>query len=265
MKFKLIESGKPTTKQLSFGIRSLDEERGFNQIWLYLFNRYWYWNIDKQIVKSQKKWVDTSHYEWATKDENGKSGYTDHIQVEYSISIRNDSISLHYGPNLDCWPNKYSKYINFPWKDARTTSITFFEYNPKTKELKTFKRLDESNCVTVYDTIETEKEVPKFKIAFNDYDGTEVVATCYVQERRWKYGVRWTKFLGLFQKENVRRAVHFKFDKETGTEKGSWKGGTLGTGCDLEIGQDPFEAFKIYAASTHRDKRPFTNVRLLEE
>lgn len=264
MLFKLIESGKPSTKQLSFGIRSLDEEIGYNQIWLYLFNRFWYWNIDKQIVKSQKKWVDTSHYEWVTKDENGKSGYTDYIQVEYSIAIRNDSISLQCGPNLDCWPSKYSKYISFPWKDARTTSITFFEYNPKTKELKTFKRLGEEKA-PILEIMETEKEVPKFKIAFNDYDGTEVVATCHVQERRWKYGVKWAKFLGLFQKENVRRAIYFKFDKETGTEKGSWKGGTLGSGCDLEIGQDPFEAFKIYAASNSHDKRPFTNVRLLEE
>ena len=264
MKFKTIESGTPTSKQLSFGISSGEEEHK-NLIWLYLFNRYWYWATDKQIVKPKTKWVDTSHYQWAKPGPDGRCGYTDKLRVEYSFAIRNDSISLQYGPNLDCWPSKYSKYISFPWKYARTTSTTYFEYNPKTKELKIFKRLNESNCVTVYDTMEMEKEVPKFKIAFNDYDGTEVVATCNIQERRWKYGVKWTKFLGFFQKENVRRVIYFKFDKETGTEKGSWKGGTLGSGCDLEIGQDPLEAFKVYAASSKRDKKPFTNIRLVEE
>lgn len=264
MKFKTIESGTPTSKQLSFGISSGEEEPE-NLIWLYLFNRYWYWAIDKQIIKPKTKWVDTSHYQWAKPGPDGRCGYTDELTVEYSFAIRKHSMSIQYGVVQDCWPNEYSTLISFPWAMHRQVSETFYSYDPKTREITVFETLNEKQCETVYASLDVEKKVPKFKVAFTDYDGTEVVATCHVVGRKWRRGVKWAKFVGWFQRAKSGLALYYAYNKEVGTEKGSWKGGTIGGALDIQIGQDPFEAFKVYAASSDDDKRPFTNVRLLEE
>jgi hypothetical protein len=45
-----------------------------------------------------------------------------------------------------------------------------------------------------------------------------------------------------------------EFDKELGPQKGSWKGGILGTGIDMEPGEKHIDAMKRFCSMQHREK-----------
>lgn len=72
------------------------------------------------------------------------------------------------------------------------------------------------------------------------YDGTTIPTTIYVEEREWR--PLWFMWTSLFAKK--RRSIDIHFSKEVGKEKGSWKGGVLGTGYELLPNEEPLECLK---------------------
>ena len=86
------------------------------------------------------------------------------------------------------------------------------------------------------------------KVVFNfsDFDGEEIQASTHIEEREWKRGVKWFKWLSWFCKPKVRRSLDIKFSKETGPRKGSWKGGTIGHSIDMLPGELHEAAFRRY-------------------
>lgn len=83
-------------------------------------------------------------------------------------------------------------------------------------------------------------------------------ATCYLEETFYERGTGWFKWLGYFMKKTYRR-LQINFDKEVGREKGSYKGGTLGTSANIEYGWNWRFAFREFAM-----KNCFTNVQFLD-
>lgn len=54
--------------------------------------------------------------------------------------------------------------------------------------------------------------------------------------RRW---LQWTPVLAM-----VKQSIWVEFDGEVGERSGSWKGGVIGTGCDMRPGETPEQALK---------------------
>lgn len=48
--------------------------------------------------------------------------------------------------------------------------------------------------------------------------------------------------------------LDLRFSEEVGPQKGSWKGGTIGTGCDMLPGETPEQAFRRYCEKLHSSK-----------
>ncbi len=109
-----------------------------------------------------------------------------------------------------------------------------------------------------------EEDCKKAHFKIKDYDGEEVVATCYIEEREWSRGEGWFKWLKFFYKNKVRRSLRISFNEETGPEKGSWKGGTLGTGIDISDNENVEEAFRRYCSETHSAKGREYKVEFVE-
>lgn len=68
-----------------------------------------------------------------------------------------------------------------------------------------------------------------FKYVTKSGEVQETTATVYMEEREWRpKWMRWTK---LFN--NVRTELSISFKDEMGNQRGSWKGGVLGVGCEV--------------------------------
>ncbi len=68
------------------------------------------------------------------------------------------------------------------------------------------------------------------------------------------FGTGWFKWLSWFRAPKIRRSLAIEFSGETGPEKGSWKGGTVGTGIDMRPGELHESAFRRYCGEPHRSK-----------
>lgn len=106
-------------------------------------------------------------------------------------------------------------------------------------------------------------ECPIAKFAFEDFDGAHLVATTRIEEREWHFGTGWFKWLAWFCRPKIRRSLDIEFSDETGPEKGSWKGGTLGTGIDMLPGELHEAAFRRYCEGQHRSKYRIYSVKFL--
>lgn len=62
-------------------------------------------------------------------------------------------------------------------------------------------------------------------------------ATIKVEEREWR--PRWFRWTSLFA--HVRRSIDVEFSDEVGEKSGTWKGGTIGCGYDINQGETPYD------------------------
>jgi hypothetical protein len=91
-----------------------------------------------------------------------------------------------------------------------------------------------------------QKECPSVSFMFKDYDGEELTVRSTIQERTWKFGEGWFKWLSWFKKDMVIRQLDLEFSGETGKRKGSYKGGTIGASIAMLPNETHEDAFKRY-------------------
>jgi hypothetical protein len=96
--------------------------------------------------------------------------------------------------------------------------------------------------------------MPKARFELDDYDGKRIQAATHIEEREWRFGTGWFKWLSVFRKPKIRRSLSINFSDEVGPEKGSWKGGTTGTGIDMLTDELHEAAFRRFCDQEHRSK-----------
>lgn len=104
---------------------------------------------------------------------------------------------------------------------------------------------------------------PTVQFSIEDFDGEKIIATTMIEEREWHFGTGWFKWLSWFRRPKIRRSLDIRFSGETGPEKGSWKGGTIGTGIDMNPGELHEAAFRRYCNEQHRSKYRKYSVKFL--
>ena len=93
-----------------------------------------------------------------------------------------------------------------------------------------------------------EESCPSLSFEFDDFDAERIVAKTRIDEREWRFGEGWFKWLSLFRRPKVIRSLDIRFSSETGRRKGSWKGGTIGHSIDMLPGELHEAAFRRYCA-----------------
>jgi hypothetical protein len=91
-----------------------------------------------------------------------------------------------------------------------------------------------------------EAAVPTMSFIFEDFDGERLVARTRIEEREWRFGTGWFKWLSLFRRPKIQRSLDIAFSGETGKRKGSWKGGTVGHSIEMRHDDTHFQAFSRY-------------------
>lgn len=251
-----------------------DHDNRYNTLHI-KFMKHSLWFQIPQFIKPKKVWMDMSDRGFVTDME--PKGYWNYIRRDYGIFTFDGSLHIHYGIQPGCWSkndpeNSDHTFVWFiPWRNRRFIRKSYYDVISQ-KHLKTFYESDRIKARK--DGFSSWEEEHKYEdsykhmvATFNDFDGEEIKAKCRIEEMEWRWGTGYFKWLSWFTKPFIRRTLRINFDKETGYEKGSWKGGTIGHGIDMMPGESAQSAFNRYAAETDRYRnhgtlpRNFSNVR----
>lgn len=177
----------------------------------------------------------------------GRDWYWDITPREYSININEGHLSISYGRQTLDSSTEQQWGCFLPWTQWRFIRHSFYgESGELFWTIPNGMKWDERR--------EIEEKCPTVSFVFKDFDDQELTATTKIEEREWHFGEGWFKWLSWFRKPMIRRSLDIDFSGETGPEKGSWKGGTVGTGIDMRPGELHEAAFRRYCDDEHRSK-----------
>lgn len=192
--------------------------------------RDWYWDIDKRS------------YGFCL-SKSGDVGNSDFLQVYYGRaggSMMDSSIE-----------QRWSYFL--PWTQWRHVRHSYYGLNGEwIVDAPEFGyRFGEGSWEKHR---QVEQSIPTRQFKFQDFDGQELIATTRIEEREWRRGTGWFKWLSWFSRRKISRNLDLRFSGETGREKGSWKGGTIGTSIEMRPGELHEAAFRRYCDEEHRAK-----------
>jgi hypothetical protein len=173
-------------------------------------------------------------------------GYEDTHEREYGFSLSNTgmvgdamALHLHYGPQThDSWTTK-SRCWFLPWTQWRHVRHSVYD-----RAGDHFYTIPEG--AKWHESHDKVDACPTLTFAFDDFDGERIEAKTRIEEREWRFGAGWFKWLSWFRKPMIQRSLDIQFSKETGSEKGSWKGGTVGHSINMLPSELHEEAFIRY-------------------
>ena len=194
------------------------------------------------IIKPWRHWVDLSNREWAKADvATGKKGYWDEHPREYGFSLSDGHLSVHFGAQTMDSSTTEDWGCFLPWTQWRHVRMSIYDQTgahywtePKGRFFESWddRKAAEKHCEVVF--------------LFADYDGEELTVSANIEEREWRFGTGWFKWLSWFGPRKIRRSLDLRFSGETGNRKGSWKGGTLGHSINMLPGEMHEAAFRRY-------------------
>lgn len=178
----------------------------------------------------------------------GGNGY-DFLQIKYGRSTHDSSTDKSWCKHL-------------PWKQWNHVRHSF--YAPDGSHFYTEPKRVKGRGMEHFEAwMKKQEECPVVHFGFEDYDGELIVATCRIEEREWQKGEGWFKWLKWFSCPLIHRTLNLHFSAEVGTEKGSWKGGIIGTSREMKPGDTPESAFRRYCEKEHERKGRKYHIRFI--
>lgn len=235
--------------RLVFSTGGDEEGDAFNNLTCYAFGWVARLRLPKMIAP-YREWVATGHYAWAKSPD---SGYWEVDRRDYGLSLHDGFLQVFYGRQSDCSTTDRTWCCHLPWTEWRFVRRSFYGLSgehfwtePTARQVLGGEAWDEMDRMR--------KTCPVAVFAFIDSDGKELTASTRIEERQWKFGTKWFKWLSLFRRDMVRRSLDIEFSAEVGPEKGSWKGGILGTGIEMLPGELHADAFRRFCEQEHSAK-----------
>jgi len=203
------------------------------------------------IIKPWRQWVDTSKYEWST---SPKGGYWDVHSNEYGFSLSDGFLQVFLGPQTDDSDTTKDWCTHLPWTQWRHVRQSW--YGPTGEHIETLWDTSDREVRRAQRDwrYEFEKTLTKNCFTFKDYDGELITAATHIEEREWRFGEGWFKWLSWFRAPRIRRSLSLEFNKEVGPEKGLWKGGTVGHSIEMIPGELHEAAFRRYCEIDHHGR-----------
>lgn len=190
----------------------------------------------------------------ATVERMGRNWYDEVFPREFGAYAADDAVHVHFGPQTHDSTTTRSKVVWIPWKQWRHIRQSW--YGPTGQHIETLRDTkDRKVCDAQWEwRREFEASLAKTRFLIEDYDGKQITASTHIEEREWRRGEGLFAWLSLFCKPMVRRSLSIEFSDEVGTEKGSWKGGLIGTSIAMLPGELHEAAMRRYCEQEHRGK-----------
>lgn len=183
----------------------------------------------------------------ATVERLGRNYYYEVFPKEYGFAFSDRALFLRFGPQTHDSLTAKSKCYFLPWLNWRHVRNSMYD-------LDGGLFFSESGNRDFRPWYEAKDKVPKATFRVKDDDGQEVEAKTHIEEREWRLGEGWFKWLSLFCRPKIIRSLEINFNAEVGPEKGSWKGGLTGTSINMLPGESPESAFLRFCEEEHRSK-----------
>lgn len=197
------------------------------------------------IIQPWRRKVE-AHWDAETQARLGRNWYYDTHPREYGFSYSDGFLQVFLGRQThdSSTTQSWSKFLPWTqWRHVRTShyNLKGEHYYTEPKGLRWGTPEKEASEAFV-------EACPARRFYFRDFDGEGIIATCRIDEREWRFGEGWFKWLSHFRAPKIRRSLDMRFSGETGKRKGSWKGGTIGTSIEMLPGELHEAAFRRYCA-----------------
>jgi hypothetical protein len=207
------------------------------------------------LIEKYRRWIDTSRYEWSKPG----GGHWEIHSREFGFQYHNGFLQLFLGPQThdSVTTKSWSKHL--PWTQWRHVRFALFDLNGKQAYVeydRERKKFEERRAA--------KEAVLKARFEIADYDGQVVQVETHIEEREYRFGEGWFKWLSLFRRARVYRSLDIKFNKEVGPEKGSWKGGMCGHSIEMLPGELHEAAFRRYCEKEQRAKYGKYRIKFLK-
>ncbi|EKS26700.1 Uncharacterised protein [Afipia felis] len=194
----------------------------------------------------------------ATVERLGRDFYWSYDVRSYGFTLSDGHLVVHFGRNggrmMDSrLRQQWSCFL--PWTQWRQIAHRIYNADG-TLEGEVAKMKWDDRCVVI-------DRATKARFLIEDYDGETIEATTYAEEREWRLGTGWFRWIGFLLPKKRRRALNLEFAREVGPEKGSWKGGLIGTGFEMRDDETHEHAFRRYCSEDHRSKSGLYRVKFL--
>lgn len=191
------------------------------------------------VLPPHRRRVD-ANWDEATVRRLGRNWYEVVSQRSVGLSLSEGRfLSLDYGAQENDGKGRNSWTCSLPWGVWEVVRKTFYNRDGA----PVFTATQEEKFAG---WPSTHSDFPNVCFEFEDYDGKKIVASTHIEELEWRRGRGWFRWVSWFVKPKIRRTLDIWFSEETGKEKGSWKGGTLGCGIEMLPGESHADAFRRY-------------------
>ena len=191
------------------------------------FNKYFTQRLPNWLVRPYKKQNDFRG-----------SKYTTLHDRTYGVSLTDNYLSFHFGRQMDDSEEDKQKGFFLPWGEWEHVRHTLYNLDGSVHVASVGDKYKEWE--------EARKSVPKAEFNCKDFDGMEFATTAFIEEREWRRGVGWFKWLRWFVQPKISRSLDLRFSEPIGRRKDSWKGGTTGHGINMQPNESVKSAFQRY-------------------
>lgn len=214
--------------------------------------------VQPQRVKRYPDW------DAATVERLGRNWYWDVTPRQYGFSLTEGGfLSVYFGRETHDSSTEQRWGYFLPWTQWRHVRHSLYDLSGG--HFKDDPQASVSLCDPdgwkAWRAIE--ESCPRASFTFEDYDGQRLTAHTRIEEREWHFGTGWFKWLSWFRRPKIRRSLDITFSDETGRDKGSWKGGVMGTGIDMLPGELHEAAFRRFCDQEHRSKNGRYRIRFV--
>lgn len=195
------------------------------------------------LIHPWRNWVDTSRYEWSR---GPGGGYWDTGAREYGFTLYDGHLSIALGrvTNDSSTEQRWGCFL--PWTQWRHVRRSLYGLDGEHVWTEPPQKGKGYNPAHWDATQAAEEACPTRSFAFLDYDGERLTVRSRIEEREWRFGTGRFKWLSLFRSPKVSRSLDLRFSGETGSRKGSWKGGTIGHSIEMLPDELHEAAFRRY-------------------
>lgn len=207
------------------------------------------------IIKPWRRWVDITTEPTRTQmlRAGREAGYWQTHEREYGFTCSEGHLSVKLGRQTHDSSTEQSWGCFLPWRSWRHVRHSLFglrgEHIADMPHHRTFAGMSTEDHRAYWAEQErTQALAPTRTFAFDDFDGERLAATTRIEEREWRLGEGRWRWLSLFRRPKIDRSLDIQFSSETGSRKGSWKGGTVRHSIKMLPGELHEAAFRRYCA-----------------
>lgn len=178
-----------------------------------------------------------ANWDAATVERLGRNFYFDVFRREFGFYFFEGYLHVYFGAQTGDSSTDMGRGFLLPWCNWRFICTRWYGIDGELLRVSSGDWRGDSDF---------KESMPRVFFEVDDFDGRRVIAKTCIEEREWRFGVGWFRWLGWFCGPKVRRSLDIEFSDEVGPDKGSWKGGVLGTGIDMlpgELHSGAFERF----------------------